>query len=171
MTAERRMTKRAKALVKDQRQGTETTIKNLLLQVDALEKERDDLALRCSSLALRETSRVSQRTREATRLRKEAFAVSEERDQQKAIKEFRTGQATVLLATVNMLEKVLAQYADKNSWCASDSVSNPEHLDRFVCSIEQPELGLDEDGNPKIRQIGGWELAQRALQHELLQVG
>lgn len=141
---------------------------DLVQQLNQRTEERDGYAVKCSTLALQLRVLEAKRAKEGLRFRKAMHALSTEKKQQTSIKNFRSGQADVLLATVQLLEGVLQQYADASSWSASDPGS-PDIHNKFTCL----EVMHDTDDVDAVstKQISGWELAQRALQHELLQVG
>lgn len=131
-------------------------------------EERDGYAVKCSTLALQLKMLDAKRSKEGIRFRKAMHELSKEKEQQTSIKNFRAGQADVLLATVHMLEEVLKQYADTSSWSAADPGS-PDIQDKFTC-LEVTHSADDVDAI-STKQMSGWELAQKALSHELLQVG
>jgi hypothetical protein len=138
------------------------------VSVAALKEElnRIGVALSAEKLKSRQLEIANARLHKA--LRKQEHVLLTNMTQQSAIKDFRTGQATVLLATVNMLEEALRSYADEESWTTSNA-DNPVK-DRFIGT--RVEVTRDGDSVNIVNvPTSGPEIAQAALDHELTKVG
>lgn len=159
---------------KKQKLATKTEAKepkeaNLRLRLAVLMEERDSLGLQVTQLRQREVQQRAAKQKLETHYKKLLSELTSTVEQQAAVKRFRTGQAEVLLATVNHLEKALRAYADRDSWAASDR-GQPEFRDMFIGSkdtLVSTEAGVSFE---KIK-TQGFEVAQEALDHELLSVG
>lgn len=138
------------------------------VDVAALKEElnRVGVALSAEKLKSRQLEILNARLQKA--MRKQEHVLLTNMTQQSAIKDFRTGQATVLLATVNMLEEALRNYADEDSWTTSSPDSPVK--DRFIGT--RTEVTRDGE-NISIENVptSGPEIAQAALDHELTKVG
>ena len=154
---------------KQKQESNELGIKELKKQVAALSAERDGLGVQVTQLKQREVQQRAAKQRMETHYKKLLAELTSTVEQQATVKRFRTGQAEVLLATVNHLEKALKAYADRDSWAASDR-SQPDFRDVFIGTKDtmvSSEAGVSFE---KIR-TPGFEIAQEALGHELLSVG
>lgn len=137
----------------------------------ALEEERNLLGVQLSLTKMKLKQAEIKLAKVESEARHREAALLKAVDQQKAIKDFRTGQAQVLLATVHHLEHVVRSYADESSWAPSDATNNPDIKDKFIGFVHT--MVTKDDGTTELvrKQAQGFEIACDGLSHELLQVG